>query len=66
MLDIHYQVSQLPINNQRDKMFYFYMSRLPGWGVYHEYGNLDVTADVEADGEHKRLLRPEQKVPKTE
>ena len=46
-------------------MFYFYMSRLPGWGVYHEYGNLDVTADVEADGELKGLLRPEQKIPKT-
>ena len=36
------------------------MFRLPGWGFYHEYQNLD----VEADGELRGLLRPEQIRPK--
>ena len=65
---IHYRVFQLQFNNQRDKMVYPFMSRLPGWGVYHEYQNLDVDNqaphDVEADGELRRLLNPGQKRPK--
>ena len=49
-------------------MVYPCKSRLPGWGVYHEYQNLDVENhtphDVEADGELRRLLNPGQKRPK--